>query len=277
MKKRLFFFTTLALCVFVACDTKNGSKPKIGDAVFYDYVIKQGDSVVYNATTPAQDTAFLILENSNEPDKKILMERLLNLSVNDTVNFALDNQRKGYLRLHRIVTAVDFPKYIEAADKKQQAFETRLKEIGKELNASMPVFKARQKMVTDSLIVFNEQFKKGLLTAQFTPFVDNSAYFIVKGKENADPKSKKWVWFHHAVILPNGKLMHSYNSLPRGTNVGEFSFNEQIERAAARFDEGSVIVMSVPTKLINLSRTTVESELNGSTLFCIEIVKVLEL
>lgn len=279
MKKRLFFyaFTGIVLCFFVACEAKGGTKPKIGDAVFYDYVIKQGDALVFNAAKQVGDTAFIMLENSNEPTQKILTEKLLSLSVDDSTTFELDNQRTGYLRLHRIIAAAEFPKYIEEADRKQQVFEQRLKEIGKELNASIPIFQARQKAVMDSLNVFNEQFKKGLLTASFTPFVDSCAYFVVKGKESQNPKIKKWVWFHYAVALPNGSLKHSYNSLPRGTNVGEFAFNEQIERAVARFDEGSILMMSVPAKLSNLGGTTVSSELNGSMLIWIEVVKVLPL
>ena len=81
----LFFF----LVLLVACkDAKQ--HPKLGDYVLYDYIIKQGDSVVYDASSLRQDTAQAILENpttnENEIQKK-LMSNITELSAGDSVQF----------------------------------------------------------------------------------------------------------------------------------------------------------------------------------------------
>jgi hypothetical protein len=274
--KKIFFYAGFALCAFTGCDAKLGSKPKVGDAIFYDYVIKQGDSVVFKAANQIEDTAFLILESNNL--QQPLVEQVMKLSVHDSTHFQLDGQRTGYLRLHRIITAAEFPQYVAEAEKKEKVFEQRLRDIGKELKAVMPFYQGRQKTVIDSTVAFNTDFKKGVLTDKFKRMGDSCLYYVVKGADNPKSGKKKWVWFHYATVLPNGsKVINSYGGLPKASNVAEFGFNEQIERAAARFDEGSIILMAVPSKSFILDGKTGAVGANDYTLIWVEIVKILQL
>jgi hypothetical protein len=276
MKKQIIYCSIIALGLFISCGFNKGPKPKMGDAVFYDYVIKQGDSIIYKAANLAEDTAFMILENTNEPLQKNLIEKVMSLSINDSTSFELDNHRKGFLRLHRIITAAEFPKYIEEAQKKDQLFEQRLRGIGSELKTTAPFYQNRRKAVLDSTVIFNDLFKKGLLKDKLKPLSNGCFYYVLKGPNNLKPDRKKWVWFHYATVMPDNKIIDSYNKIPKLTNLSEFEFNERIERSAAKFDEGSIVLLAIPSKPMNTDGKTAAVVTNDYTILWIEIVKVIE-
>lgn len=276
MKKRLIYYTIIALGLFTSCGFNTEPKPKIGDAVFYDYTIKQGDSIVYKASNLAEDTAFMIIESTNEPIQKKLIDKIMSLSINDSTTFDLENQRKGFLRLHRIISAAEFPKYIEEAQKKDQIFEQRLKGVGSELKMVASFYQNRRKAVLDSTVVFNDLFKKGLLKDKLKSLGNGNFYYVVKGSGNLKPDRKKWVWFHFATVMPDNKIMDSYNRMPKLTNLSEFEFNERIERSAAKFDEGSIVILAIPSKPMNTGEKIVEAETKDYILIWVDIVKVVE-
>ena len=272
MQKSSFFYTLLMLYLFASC---LGEKPKIGDAVLYDYTVKQGDSVVFKSSRASYDTATTIIESlvSNEPIKQALMDNVVKLSVNDSTTFELGNQQKGFLHLYRIIHAADFPKYIENADKRQKEFEQELQKIGKELNTSLPFYQSRRKAVLDSTIALTQQYKSGQLNDKIKILPTGIQYYVVKGNGTVKPLQKKWVWFHYASVKPENKGMtDSYNIFPRTTNLAEFAMIEELERSAARFDEGSIVLLLIPNKLVDSSQSV-----SGHTVFWIEVVKVLNL
>ena len=161
MNKLIFCGHLAVFYLFSAC--ASDSKPTVGDAVFYDYKVTQGDSVIFDARRSMRDTPLIVVEKSDnrEPIQGGLMENIVKLSVHDSMNFKLDNQKQGVLRLHRIIRAADFPKYIEEADKKQRVFEEKLQNTGKELRASLPFFQSRYKAVIDSTLIFTQQYQAG--------------------------------------------------------------------------------------------------------------------
>ena len=161
MKNSILGGLLAAFFLFSAC--VGDSKPKVGDAVFYDYEVTQGDSVIFDARRSMRDTPLIVVEKSDnrEPIQRGLMENIVKLAVHDSMKFKLDNQKQGVLRLHRIIRAADFPKYIEEADKKQRVFEEKLQNTGKELRASLPFFQSRYKAVIDSTLIFTQQYQAG--------------------------------------------------------------------------------------------------------------------
>ena len=214
MQKTRFFYILLMLYLFASC---SGEKPKIGDAVLYDYTVKQGDSVVFKSSRASYDTATTIIESlvGNEPIKQALMDNVVKLSVNDSMAFELGHQQKGFLHLYRIIRAADFPKYIENADKRQKEFEQELQKIGKELNASLPFYQSRRKAVLDSTIALTQQYKSGQLNDKIKTLPDGIQYYVVKGNGTVKPLQKKWVWFHYALVKPkNNETTDSYNIFP---------------------------------------------------------------
>ncbi len=251
MKNYILYSIVILAFLAAACTSDATSKPKIGDAVTYDYVVKQGDFVVFNASLQAGDTATLILEdmNVNDPTKKEWVERLMKMSEKDTLSFDLKNGQKGFLQLHRIIHAKDFPKYIEESDKKQRLFEQNLQSIGKELNAARPTYQSRRQIALDSAKLLFEQYKNGQLANKLMTLDADNQYLILKGDGKIRNDRKKWVWFHYVMYAPDGKtLKDSYQGLPRGTNVAEFTFNEALEKSLAHFGEGSTVFFSVPAE-----------------------------
>lgn len=278
MKKYIFYYPIFLIFIAAACQSDSKLKAKIGDAVLYDYVIKQGDAVVFQSSRQSGDTTTMILEDvsASDPTKKALTERLKQMSANDTLSFDLEGGHKGFLHVYRVIQAKDFPKYIAEAEKKQQAFEQRLREIGKELNADRPSYQSRRKAVLDSAKLIFEQYKNGQLNAQLTALDVDNQYFIIKGNYKNPIERKKWVWFHYVTFSPDGKtLIDSYNNLPRGTNVAEFTFNEALEKNVARFEEGTTAFFSVPAEYQNDTKTGENPTVLKKSIYWVEIVKVL--
>jgi hypothetical protein len=278
VKKTIFYYTLCLIFSAFACQLDSTYKPKIGDAVLYDYVIKQGETVVFQSSRQSGDTTTMILEDvaASDPTKKALTERLKQMSENDTLSFDLAGGHKGFLRVYRVIPAKDFPKYIAEADKKQAAFEQRLREIGKELNADRPVYEARRKAVLDSAKLIFEQYKNGQLATKLTTLNADNQYFIVKGNDKNQEERKKWVWFHYVTYAPDGKtIIDSYNKLPRGTNVAEFTFNEALEKNVARFDEGTTAFFSVPAEYQNDAKTGENATVLKKSIYWVEVIKVL--
>lgn len=269
MKKYFFYGLTLTASVLTACQFK--STPKIGDAVLYEYVIKQGDSIVYNAAQRIGDTASMIFEGTtnSEPSKQVLVERIMSMSENDTLSFDLDNNQKGFLRIYKIIAATEFAKYIEESDKKQKVFEQRLQEIKKELAVALPSYQNRQKSVVDSATMFFEQYKRGELDGKLNKLGPENTFYVVKGNSKIVPERKKWVWFHYVTISDDTKIKDSYKNQPALTNLAEFSLDEALEKSAASFEEGSIILLTAP----NSRHSTVSNR----HFFWIEVVKVLYL
>lgn len=271
MKKRIFYGIASLIFLSEACQTK--STPKIGDAVLYEYIVKQGDSIVYKSALQFGDTATIIIENTNnyEPAKRVLVERIMKMSENDSLSFDVNKEQKGFLQLNKIITAAEFPRYIEEGNKKQMVFEQRLEAVKKELVAAMPFYKSRQKSVVDSATLIFEQFKKGQLKDKLQKMDAQNAFYVVKGNGKILHERKKWVWFHCITLSPEGKTMSTYGSAPRGTNLVEFPLNEALERGAGNFEEGSITLLAVP----NSVKIAKDSAVSNKTLFWIEVVKVL--
>ena len=280
MKKIIFYYLILGFCLFESCESLFSTKPKLGDAVFYDYKVMQGDSVIFRASRSIDDTAMIVLEmNQNqEPIQTALMENITRLSLNDSISFNIGNQQKGFLRLHRIVPAADFPKYVADANKQEKIFEQDLQNIGKELRASLPFYQNRQKAVLDSTITLTQQYQKGQLNDKLKTLPTGIQYYVIKGNGNIKPARKKWVWFHYVLVLPNSnKTVDSYKNLPKSTNLSEFAMIEQLERSAASFDEGSIVLLLIPSKIVYSPEKLGTTMADSNIVYWVEVVKVLQL
>jgi FKBP-type peptidyl-prolyl cis-trans isomerase 2 len=278
MKKYILYSLVFLLFTSFSCQFSSGVKPKMGDAVLYDYTVKEGDAVVFKSALQMGDTATMIIEdmNINDPLKKTLVEQVRKMSVNDSLSFDLPNHQKGYLRLYRIISASDFPKYIEEGDRKARAFEQQVMEVGKELRATVPLYQSRRNAVIDSAKNIFDQYQKGQLENKLNILNTDNKYFVVKGKDKNADNRKKWVWFHYITYGLDGKtLIDSYKNLPRGTNVAEFTFNEALERSIANFEEGSIVFFSVPSEFQDAPKTGDSNAILKKKGYWIEIVKVL--
>ena len=280
MKKSIFYYLILGFYLFESCESLFSNKPKLGDAVFYDYKVMQGDSVIFRASRSIDDTAIIVLEmNQNkEPIQKALIENITKLSLNDSITFNISTQQKGVLRLYRIIPAADFPKHIADANKQEKIFEQDVQNIGRELRASLSFYQNRQKAVLDSTITLNQQYQKGQLNDKLKTLPTGIQYYVIKGNGNIKPARKKWVWFHYASVLPNSnKTVDSYKDLPKSTNLSEFAMIEQLERSAASFDEGSIVLLLIPSKVAHSPEIVGTVIADNNVAYWVEIVKVLQL
>ena len=194
MQKSIFYYLIVAVYLFESC---SGDKPKVGDAVFYDYTAKRGDSVIFKSSRSLYDTALALVESpvNDEPIQRALMENVIKLSVNDSTTFDLGNQQKGFLRLYRIVPEAEFPKYIADANKQEKVFEQKLHEASKELSASLPFYQSRRKAVLDSTIVLTKQYQAGQLNTQLKTLPTGIQYYVVKENGSVKPVQKNGFGF----------------------------------------------------------------------------------
>lgn len=271
----LFFF----LVLLVACkDAKQ--HPKLGDYVLYDYIIKQGDSVVYDASSLRQDTAQAILENpttnENEIQKK-LMSNITELSAGDSVQFDISKNQKGYIKLHRIIEQKDFAQYIESGNKEQAAFESRLLDIRNYLKSSIAFYNNRAINVRDSVTQLAKAYKIGTLSKSLNTLPSGIKYIMLQEGMGDLPRNKRaWIWMHFSGVLPDGTfLAQTYQGGKIQTiNQSEHNLMSGLEIAATQFKAGSKVLIIIPPNLAYGSDGMGKVPSNSELIFIVEIVKV---
>ena len=277
MKKPIFLF--FILTALIACKNSN-PKPQIGDYVLYDYIVKQGNLVVYDASNIRQDTAQTIVENPTTRGDLIqnqLMPNLIKLSAGDSVQFNISNNQKGYIKLHSIIAQKDFAQHIESSNKEQTAFESRLLDIRNYLKSTIGFYDSRAKNVKDSVAILAKAYQTGTLTKPLTTLPSGIKYTILEEGTGDIPRNKRaWIWMHFSGVLPDGTfLAQTYQGGKIQTiNQSEHNLMPGLEIAATQFKAGSKVFIIIPPDLAYGSKGIGNVPPNSELIFIIEIVKV---
>ncbi len=270
----LFFSLLLGAC------KDSRQYPQLGDYVLYDYIVKQGDSVVYDASTIRQDTAQAIIENPKTSTNAIqdqLMINLNKLSAGDSVQFNISNNQKGYIKLHRIIAQKDFAQHIESSNKEQAAFESRLLDIRNYLKSSVTFYDSRAKNVRDSVSQLAKAYKMGTLSKLLNTLPSGIKYTILEEGTGDIPRNKRaWIWMHFSGVLPDGTfLAETYQGGKIQTiNQSEHNLMPGLEVAATQFKAGSKVFIIIPPDLAYGSDGMGKVPRNSKLIFIVEIVKV---
>lgn len=276
--KQLIFVTFL-FCLIIACKD-SGQPPQLGDYVLYDYLVKQGDSVMYDAFKIREDTAQALVEkptSSTNEFQKELMKRLNTLSAGESSQFSLSNNQKGYIKLHRIIAQKDFAQYIESSNREQVAFESRLLGIRNYLKSSIAFYDNRSKNVRDSVFQLAKAYKMGNLPTPLKTLPSGLKYLILKEGAGDMPRNKRaWVWMHFSGVLPDGTfLAETFKGGKIQTiNQSEHNLMSGLEVAATQFKAGSKVLIVVPPSLAYGSEGMGQVPPNSELIFIIEIVRV---
>ena len=276
--KQIFY---LLFFLLYLCSCKNiNQHPQLGDYVLYNYIIKQGDSVVYDAFNIRQDTAQTILENPTTNDNDVqnkLLSNIAKLSVGDSIQFDISNNQKGYIKLHRIIEQKDFAQYIESGNKEQAAFESRLLEIRNYLKSSIGFYDSRSKNVRDSVAILAKAYQTGTLSKPLSTLPSGIKYTILEEGTGDIPRNKRaWIWMHFSGVLPDGAfLAQTYQGGKIQTiNQSEHNLMPGLEIAATQFKAGSKVLIVIPPDLAYGSKGIGNVPPNSELIFIIEIVKV---
>lgn len=279
MKKPIYLLLFLTAIMIIACKD-SGQHPQLGDYVLFDYIIKQGDSVVYDAFKMREDTAQAIVEkptSSTNEFQKELMNRLNNLSAGESSQFSLSNNQKGYIKLHRIIAQKDFAQYIESSNKEQVAFESRLLDIRNYLKSSIRFYDNRSKNVRDSVAQLAKAYKMGNLSTQLKTLPSGLKYIILEHGTGDMPRNKRaWVWMHFSGVLPDGTfLAETFKGGKIQTiNQSEHNLMSGLEIVATQFKAGSKVLIVIPPSLAYGSEGMGSVPPNSELIFIIEIVNV---
>lgn len=277
MKKPIYLF--FFLTAIMACKD-SAQHPQLGDYVLYDYIVKQGDSVVYDAFKMREDTAQAIVEkptSSTNEFQKELMKHLNNLSAGESSQFSLSNNQKGYIKLHRIIAQKDFAQYIESSNKEQVAFESRLLDIRNYLKSSISFYDNRSKNVRDSVAQLAKAYKMGNLSTQLKTLPSGLKYIILEQGTGDMPRNKRaWVWMHFSGVLPDGTfLAETFKGGKIQTiNQSEHNLMSGLEIAATQFKAGSKVLVIIPPSLAYGSEGMGQVPPNSELIFIVEIVRV---
>ncbi len=270
----LFFSLLLGAC------KDSRQYPQLGDYVLYDYIVKQGDSVAYDAFTIRQDTAQAILENPTSSSHSIqdqLMSNLIKLSAGDSIEFNVSNNQKGYIKLHRIIAQKDFAQHIESSNKEQAAFESRLLDIRNYLKSSIGFYDSRAKNVRDSVAILAKAYQMGTLSKPLSTLPSGIKYTILEDGTGDIPRNKRaWIWMHFSGVLPDGTfLAQTYQGGKIQTiNQSEHNLMPGLEIAATQFKAGSKVFIVIPPNLAYGSKGIGNVPPNSELIFIVEIVKV---
>ena len=276
--KQLTFL--LLLLIFIIACKDSRKKPQLGDYVLYDYVVKQDDAIVYDASAIRQDTAQAIIENPKTTNNAIqdqLMINLNKLSVGDSIEFSITNNQKGYIKLHRIIAQKDFAQYIESGNKEQAAFERRLVNIRNYLKSSIGFYDSRSKNVRDSVTQLAKAYKVGMLPKPLSMLPSGIKYIILEEGIGDMPRNKRaWIWMHFSGVLPDGTfLADTYQGGKIQTiNQSEHNLMPGLEMGATQFKAGSRVFIVIPPNLAYGSDGMGKVPPNSELIFIIEIANV---
>ncbi|MBX2929586.1 MAG: hypothetical protein KF852_17270 [Saprospiraceae bacterium] len=273
-------FVLLAAGV-LACEKNRPGSPKIGDFVFYDYEVRQGDALVFSAVEEPGDTAEAFVEDpervAGSPWQEALMKQLLRMAPGDSIRFAIGKEQEGFLRLHRFVAQEDYPKYIAEGDRRRAAFEARLEEIKAEMASLSAGYAARAMQVADSTARYAERLRAGELDEQLQPLASGIRYLLLEEGAGATAnKSSSWTWVHFCSMLSDGQsVFNTYAEKPVVVNRRGALLGPWLEIAVTRLPEGSRVLLVVPPTLALEGGSVAQSAAGGDDLIVLmEIARV---
>lgn len=264
-----------------ACEKNRAGSPKIGDFVFYDYHVRQGDALVFSAGAEPGDTAEAFVEDpervADSPYQEALMKQLLRMTPGDSIRFAIGKDEEGFLRLHRFVAQEDYSRYIAEGDRRRAVFEVRLEEIKAEMASLSAGYAARAMQVADSTARYTELLRTGKLDGQLQPLASGIRYLLLEeGAGAAANKSSSWTWVHFCSMLSDGRpVLNTYAEKPVVVNRRGALLGPWLEVAVTRFPEGSRLLLVVPPTPALEAGSVAQGKADGNDLIVLmEIARV---
>jgi FKBP-type peptidyl-prolyl cis-trans isomerase FkpA len=257
-----------------------GAKANLGDAAFYDVILKGDDSTLFSTIKEGQQAKSLVEDPKANPDAfyKLTMEALATLKVGDSATFKmpLDTFKIKPAGLEKAKMATLIIMLRDIKSKAQvEARQAELKALAESIQAAKPVFQARAKGVTDSTTAIAKDFAAGKFPANVTTLPSGLKIAILKEGTGAMPKKGEVVLVNYYGALKTGlKFDESFTrGEPINFPIGAGQVIPGWDEGVMQLKEGSIAVLFVPAALGYGERAQGPIPANSDLVFYVELLK----
>lgn len=257
-----------------------GAKANLGDAAFYDVILKGDDSTLFSTIKEGQPAKSLVEDPAKNPDVfyKLTMEALSMLKVGDSATFKmpLDTFKTKPAGLEKAKMASLIIMLREVKSKAEvEARQTELKALAAAIQAAKPVFQGRAKAVTDSMTAIAKAYGAGQFPANVKELPSGLKIAVLKEGTGALPKKGEVVLVNYYGALKTGvKFDESFTrGEPINFPLGAGQVIPGWDEGVAQLKEGSTAILFVPSKLGYGERAQGPIPANSDLVFYVELVK----
>ena len=258
----------------------SGAKASIGDAAFYDVILKGDDSTMFSTLKEGQQAKSLVEDPSKNPDAfyKLTMEALAILKVGDSATFKmpLDTFKVKPAGLEKAKMATLIIVLRDVKSKAEvEARQAELKALAASIQAAKPDFIARAKGVADSTATIAKDFGAGKFPANVQTLPSGLKIAVLKEGTGALPKKGEVVLVNYYGTLKTGvKFDESFTrGEPISFPIGAGQVIPGWDQGLATMKEGTIAVLFVPAALGYGERAQGPIPANSDLVFYVELLK----
>ena len=257
-----------------------GAKANVGDAVFYDVVLKGDDSTLFSTIKEGQQAKSLLEDPKTNPEifYKVTMEALSILKVGDSATFTVPldtfKTKPAGLEKAKVASLTIMLRTIKSK-KDVEARQEELKALAASIQAAKPVFIARAKGVADSTSKIAKDFGAGKFPANVKELPSGLKIAILKEGTGAMPKKGEVVLVNYYGALKTGvKFDESFTrGEPINFPIGAGQVIPAWDQGLMELKEGTIAVLFVPAALGYGERKTGPIPANSDLVFYVELLK----
>ena len=258
----------------------SGAKANVGDAAFYDVILKGDDSTMFSTLKEGQQAKSLVEDPSKNPDAfyKLTMEALAILKVGDSATFKMPldtfKVKPAGLEKAKMATLIIVLRDVKAKAE-VEARQAELKALAASIQAAKPVFVGRAKAVADSTTKLAKEFGAGKLPANVQTLPSGLKMAVLKEGTGALPKKGEIVLVNYYGAMKTGvKFDESFTrgepiSFPLGAGQVIRGWDEGL----ATMKEGTIAVLFVPAALGYGERAQGPIPANSDLVFYVELLR----
>ena len=257
-----------------------GAKANLGDAAFYDVILKGDDSTMFSTLKEGQQAKSLVEDPSKNPDAfyKLTMEALATLKVGDSATFKMPLDtfkiKPAGLEKAKMATLIIVLRDVKAKAE-VEARQAELKALAASIQAAKPVFQARAKGVLDSTTKIAKDFGAGKFPANVQTLPSGLKIAVLKEGTGALPKKGEVVLVNYYGALKTGaKFDESFTrGEPISFPLGAGQVIPGWDQGLAAMKEGTIAVLFVPAALGYGERVQGPIPANSDLVFYVELLK----
>ena len=257
-----------------------GAKANVGDAVFYDVILKGDDSTLFSTIKEGQQAKSLLEDPKSNPEifYKVTMEALSLLKIGDSATFTVPldtfKTKPAGLEKAKVASLTIMLRNIKSK-KDVESRQAELKALAESIQAAKPVFIARAKGVADSTTKIAKDFAAGKLPANVKELPSGLKIAILKEGTGAMPKKGEIVLVNYYGALKTGvKFDESFTrGEPINFPIGGGQVIPAWDQGLMELKEGTIAILFVPAALGYGERATGPIPANSDLVFYVELLK----
>ena len=257
-----------------------GAKANVGDAAFYDVILKGDDSTMFSTLKEGQQAKSLVEDPSKNPDAfyKLTMEALAILKVGDSATFKMPldtfKVKPAGLEKAKMATLIIVLRDVKSKAEVESR-QAELKALAASIQAAKPDFIARAKGVADSTAKLAKEFGAGKFPANVQTLPTGLKIAVLKEGTGALPKKGEIVLVNYYGALKTGvKFDESFTrGEPISFPLGAGQVIPGWDQGLATMKEGTIAVLFVPAALGYGERAQGPIPANSDLVFYVELLR----